>query len=681
MVNANDPLDSLFGSSLHGFKDAMCSLESGVKHLQNDIGQFWSDSKYGSIKSNSKIDNEWSFLGLHKRQLFCNGDSGGKESKGEVRDDIKTCSNCGQSSFKQSFSLNVLFKTFPNDSCSLCSYGHQRKQSISFETKECLHLYKTTHQLENVKTEEKKKFSIQIFTGLVCEQLMQNLQKFELGIQEFCNNGKRTKVNRSLRNSMFARVMGDSEGSGRGASQEVKNELIGQSVKDPDKKMLLLVHDFFRYTESEGRKFFEELDRDGDGRVTLKDLEVAMRKRKLPLSYAHELMTRTRSNLFSKSFGWKQFLPIMEHKESTILRVYISFLSSKSAPIQKSEMLTSLEDAGFPANEDITIALQRLMNAGAEEHVSYGHFRNYMLLLPSYTGEKHCREDKLSSSSLRLPATSLLKSAFAGGISCAFSCALMHPIDTIKTQVQASTTLSFPEVISMLPQIGFRGLYKGSIPAIVGQFSSHGLRTGIFEATKIVLGNVSPSLTEMQVQSVASFCGTFIGTAMRIPCEVLKQRLQVGHFNNVWEGIVGIWSQEGLNGFFRGTGATLVRELPFYVAGMGLYAQSKKATQHILGRELEAWESMAVGAISGGLTAIMTTPIDVMKTRMMTAPAGQPISATIVFISILQQEGILGFYKGAIPRFFWVAPLGALNFAGYEIVNTAIQSKPRLKAN
>ena len=39
-----------------------------------------------------------------------------------------------------------------------------------------------------------------------------------------------------------------------------------------------------------------------------------------------------------------------------------------------------------------------------------------------------------------------------------------------QTRVQAST-LSFPEVIAKLPEIGVRGVYKGSIPAILGQFS------------------------------------------------------------------------------------------------------------------------------------------------------------------------------------------------------------------
>ncbi|KAG7012891.1 S-adenosylmethionine mitochondrial carrier protein, partial [Cucurbita argyrosperma subsp. argyrosperma] len=143
------------------------------------------------------------------------------------------------------------------------------------------------------------------------------------------------------------------------------------------------------------------------------------------------------------------------------------------------------------------------------------------------------------------------------------------------TRVQAST-LTFPEIISRIPQIGVQGLYRGSIPAILGQFSSHGLRTGIFEATKLLLINVAPTLPDIQVQSLASFWSTFLGTAVRIPCEVLKQRLQAGLFDNVGQAILGTWNQDGLKGFFRGTGATLCREVPFYVAGMGLYAESKK---------------------------------------------------------------------------------------------------------
>ncbi|KAL8134751.1 hypothetical protein AgCh_009676 [Apium graveolens] len=64
------------------------------------------------------------------------------------------------------------------------------------------------------------------------------------------------------------------------------------------------------------------------------------------------------------------------------------------------------------------------------------------------------------------------------------------------------------------------------------------------------------------VQSAASFCSTVLGTAVRIPYEVLKQRLQAGIFDNVGEAIVDTWQQYGLKGFFRRTGATLCGEPP-----------------------------------------------------------------------------------------------------------------------
>ncbi|XP_020989314.1 probable S-adenosylmethionine carrier 2, chloroplastic isoform X2 [Arachis duranensis] len=242
----------------------------------------------------------------------------------------------------------------------------------------------------------------------------------------------------------------------------------------------------------------------------------------------------------------------------------------------------------------------------------------------------------------------------------------MHPVDTIKTQVQAST-LSLFEIISMVPQIGARGLYKGSIPAILGQLSGHALRTGIFEASKLVLLHGSPTkLPEIQVNSILSLCSTILGTVTRIPSEVLKQRLQAGLYDSLGEALVGTWRQDGLGGFFRGTGATLCREVPFYVAGMGLYDESKK-------RELEPWEAVVVGAIAGGLAGVTTTPFDVIKTRMMTTQ-GQSVSTAVVALSILRQEGPLALYKGAVPRFFWIAPLGAINLAGYELARKALDS-------
>lgn len=105
----------------------------------------------------------------------------------------------------------------------------------------------------------------------------------------------------------------------------------------------------------------------------------------------------------------------------------------------------------------------------------------------------------------------------------------------------------------------------------------------------------------------------------------------------------------------------------------------QKAVQKLLSRELEPWETIAVGALSGGLAAVVTTPFDVMKTRMMTAQ-GRSVSMSFVFISILRHEGPIGLFKGALPRFFWIAPLGAMNFAGYELARKAMDKNDELAA-
>ncbi|KAG5533268.1 hypothetical protein RHGRI_027455 [Rhododendron griersonianum] len=814
MVSGNECVESVF-NPFQLVKDVFTPLESGIRKAAKDIERCWPGSKNGGSNSLEVVTAQLTGVGVSngnkvrvspvkKKSCQCvvgderekglsikvpikaflgifTQDCGGhghkidtlnKGLKEEVVGVDGTCPKCFQFAVTWSLLLNGFVQAFPvsfkagkkpvgktvgEDNCA-DTYAHVSKPRVShvMKRKETKGHFDATCRKEDLKPKEGNILSIECFIGFVCDQLTQNLEKFDLGIQESdCKSsvspltphptnqvnhlrtvasileGKKADVDWFLRNLGFARVGGvpssiveatsvNEEGddsaaasnkaeSGASSAQKLANGLLsiplsnverlrstlstvsltelielvpylGRHSKDyPDKKKLFSVQDFFRYTESEGRRFFEELDRDGDGQVTLEDLEIAMRKRKLPHRYAREFMSRTRRHLFSKSFGWKQFLALMEQKEATILRAYTSLCLSKSGTLQKSEIVASLENAGLPANEDNAVAMMRFLNADTEESISYGHFRNFMVLLPSDRLQEDPRSIWFEAATVvavappvELPASSVLKAALAGGLSCALSCSLMHPVDTVKTRVQAST-LSFPEIISKLPEIGARGLYRGSIPAILGQFSSHGLRTGIYEACKLVILNFAPDLPDIQVQSVSSFCSTFLGTAVRIPCEVLKQRLQAGIFDNVGQAIAETWKQDGLKGFFRGTGATLFREVPFYVAGMGLYAESKKAAQHLLGRELEPWETISVGALSGGLTAVITTPFDVLKTRMMTAPGGRQVSMSLVAISILRHEGPLGLFKGAVPRFFWIAPLGAMNFAGYELAKKAME--------
>ena len=46
-----------------------------------------------------------------------------------------------------------------------------------------------------------------------------------------------------------------------------------------------------------------------------------------------------------------------------------------------------------------------------------------------------------------------------------------------------------------------------------------------------------------------------------------------------------------------------------------------------------------------------------------------------IIADILAKEGAGALFKGALPRALWVAPLGAMNFAGYELAKGALKDR------
>ena len=103
--------------------------------------------------------------------------------------------------------------------------------------------------------------------------------------------------------------------------------------------------------------------------------------------------------------------------------------------------------------------------------------------------------------------------------------------------------------------------------------------------------------------------------------EVVKQRCQATHVTTSVENARLVWAQEGVRGFYRGFGVTVYREIPFSVLQFPMweFLKRKYAEKMNIERDLGFFESGFCGALSGGLAAAATTPIDVAKTRIMLA--------------------------------------------------------------
>ena len=75
---------------------------------------------------------------------------------------------------------------------------------------------------------------------------------------------------------------------------------------------------------------------------------------------------------------------------------------------------------------------------------------------------------------------------------------------------------------------------------------------------------------------------------------------------------------QGWRGLYQGFGITTIREIPFTSLQFPLYEFLKRQLSIRVARKpLYAHEAALCGCIAGGVAAALTTPLDVLKTRVM----------------------------------------------------------------
>lgn len=91
----------------------------------------------------------------------------------------------------------------------------------------------------------------------------------------------------ALKMSSFRDKVGDKLAKLNKQGTIIKGRMKEKPRYEPTLDRITNVENFFRYTEEEGKVFFDNLDNDGDGIVTVEDLKKEMRRRNLPEKYAY----------------------------------------------------------------------------------------------------------------------------------------------------------------------------------------------------------------------------------------------------------------------------------------------------------------------------------------------------------------------------------------------------------
>lgn len=152
---------------------------------------------------------------------------------------------------------------------------------------------------------------------------------------------------------------------------------------------------------------------------------------------------------------------------------------------------------------------------------------------------------------------------------------------------------------------------------------------------------------------------------------VAKQRKQSSlqiYDKSALKILLDAYKTDGVRGVYRGFGSTIFREIPFSLIQFPLWEYFKECWTPTTGLELTPYYVALCGAFSGGIAAGVTTPLDVIKTRIMLAEQKHSKNITIssVLKSVYRDQGFRGLFAGVVPRVTWITLGGAVFFGFYD---------------
>ena len=309
-------------------------------------------------------------------------------------------------------------------------------------------------------------------------------------------------------------------------------------------------------------------------------------------------------------------------------------------------------------------------------------------------------------------SSSALETLCAGGLAGLIAEVTMHPFDTISHRAKVHPNANYGSFAGaftlILRQEGLRGYFAGIRATLAQSPPSTAVYFYTYESAKAF----GLRLTEGRNPDAVYFCAgatsELFASLIFVPLEVVKSRMQLGenpnratggvvssttNFKTVREALVEIYKERGLSGLTAGWKSGFVQDIVFSATQFLVYEnlklwrlQSKRneqqaqtvsikvsASSYILPTnhkyELQYYDTLLCGCISGGIAAALTNPLDVVTSRLMVQDGRGGYGGSGLFSmlnAILTKEGPTALWRGTLPRVAQTAPLSAISFAVYE---------------
>ena len=197
---------------------------------------------------------------------------------------------------------------------------------------------------------------------------------------------------------------------------------------------------------------------------------------------------------------------------------------------------------------------------------------------------------------------------------------------------------------------GARSLFKGLNAGIQRQICFCGIRIGLYDTVRRFYGDTSEGKPKVLVKILASCTTASTAVLLFQPTEVVKIRFQAAGAKQIYSGTaaayVTIAKTEGIKGLWRGFTTNIFRLSVVNCTEIVVYdiIKSYVIYKQLMDDKVPLHLTSAVGA--GLVSCIITSPIDVVKTRFMNSKIGSYKTPIHCAVYLLKENGPTAFYKG-----------------------------------
>jgi len=283
---------------------------------------------------------------------------------------------------------------------------------------------------------------------------------------------------------------------------------------------------------------------------------------------------------------------------------------------------------------------------------------------------------------------SLLPKIVNGGIAGVIGVSCVFPLDLVKTRLQNQKLGPNGEkmytgmrdcFMKTYRAEGYFGMYRGSavnillitpekaIKLAANDFFRHKLTRpdGTLPVTREMLAGGSAGLCQIVVTTPMELLKIQLQDAGRVHAQLKAAGQSTAHLPKISALSVTkeLLATKGIFGLYRGTKATMLRDVSFSVVYFPLFANLNSLGPRKSPDSQEAvfWWSFVSGCAAGSFSAAAVNPADVVKTRLQLLNKGvgdESYNGVFdAFRKILKNEGPSAFFKGAMCRMIVIAPL------------------------